>query len=711
MSAAPSRNAPCPCGSGKRYKDCHGALSSFAGPAVSTDVAAPQPPPSQVQDALLEARTAMSSGDMASAERHWRLALASDADDAEANFHIGNLHREHEDAPAAVACYERALGRAPGNASVLNNLGLALELAGERDRALGCYREVLAADGAQADALGNVANALFERNDLAQSAEAYAKLVAIRPALPAAVWVRRALVLQRMGQLAEAEGSLREAARAQPDDPRILANLGSICIEQGKHGDADEPLARVRELEPHNAYALSMLAHARAQRCAWSGIDELFDDIARLLDAPAVDGVAVAPMPLLAMPLAPLLLRKAAERWSRALALSAGATSRAMLPTADGDGRLRVAFVSSDFREHAVAVVISEMLERLDRDRLEVFAYGLLPADTGPAGRRIAAAVEHFADVSALPADAIARRMREDGIAVAFDLNGYTRNARPEVFALRPAPLQINSIGYPGTLGAPWYDYIHIDRFVAPEGSKHLYSERYLRMPHSYYASDTTRAPSGPPPSRAQCGLPEAAFVYCSFNNTFKILPAVFAAWMRILAPTPNAVLWLLDTSAEARANLGKEAQRRGVAPHRLIFAPRVDIASHMARHAAADLFLDTAPYGAHTTCNDALLAGLPVLTCVGESFASRVAGSQLHALGLPELVTRRIDDYEALAVALATTPGRLAKLRSRVAANRHDHALFDMEAYARALEDRVIEAWQRHLAEHRNKSHDSDHA
>ncbi len=356
-----------------------------------------------------------------------------------------------------------------------------------------------------------------------------------------------------------------------------------------------------------------------------------------------------------------------------------------------------------------MASVISELLERLDRDRLEVFAYGLLPSDAGPAGRRIAAAVEHFADVSALASDAIVRRIRSDGVAVAFDLNGYTRDARPEVFAQRVAPLQVNCIGYAGTLGAPWYDYIHIDRFVAPEGSQRLYSERLLHMPHSYYPSDTTRAPSGPPPSRAQLGLPEKAVVFCSFNNSFKILPATFDAWMRIVAATPGSVLWLLDTSAEARANLGREAERRGVSPQRLCFAPRVEMSQHIARNAAADLFLDTAPYGAHTTCNDALLVGLPVITCTGETFASRVAGSQLRALGLPELVTDRIDDYEALAIALANTPGRLADLRSRVVANRRTHPLFDMAGYARALEDNLIEAWRDHLARQRSHSPDSD--
>jgi len=700
-NAVVSRNAPCPCGSGRRYKDCHGTLRST--PAASASAAPVLATDGSVERRRERARAALAAGDLAPAEHTWQQVLVADPENAEANFHIGNLHRERGEAHAAITCYQRALRGAPGNAAVLNNLGLALEAVGERERACDCYQKVLATDPSQPDALGNIANALFEKNELKAAADAYARLFAIRRELPVAIIVRRGIVLQRSGRVDEAEACFSEAARRAPDDVRVLANLGSACIEQSRYDAADAPLARARELDPGNAYVASMLAHARAQRCAWDGMDQLFAELSRLIEASTGEASNVAPMPLLAMPLPPQALRRAAANWGSSFAAQPAPARPAPIPAVDG--RLRVGFASSDLRPHPMTAVISEVLERLDRARMEVFAYGLMAPDTGPVGRRIAAAVDHFIDLSEFTTAQALQRIRADGIAILFDLNGYTRGGRPELFAQRAAPLQINSIGFPGTLGVDWYDYIHVDPFVAPEAAKPNYAERFFRMPHSYYASDTKRAPVGPLPSRAQCGLPDDAFVFCSFNNAFKILPPIFHAWMRILKATAGSVLWLLDTNAHARANLLREAVKGGIAPGRLVFAPRVGVAEHVARNAAADLFLDTTPYGAHTTANDALLAGLPVLTIAGETFASRVAGSQLHAIGLPELVTASLAEYESLAVALAHDRGRLAELRTRLARNRRTHPLFDMARYARDLEDGLSELWNRHTVDWRSGS------
>jgi predicted O-linked N-acetylglucosamine transferase (SPINDLY family) len=282
-------------------------------------------------------------------------------------------------------------------------------------------------------------------------------------------------------------------------------------------------------------------------------------------------------------------------------------------------------------------------------------------------------------------------------MGILFDLNGYTRNARPAIFALRPAPLQINAIGFQATLGTTWHDYILTDRFSLPESLQRFYTERALYMPHMLYPSDTTRLPAGPPPSRAACALPEHAFVFCCFNNTYKILPEVFAIWMRLLAAVRGSVLWLLETSAEAKQNLRQEATRAGIDAQRLLFAPRVGVGEHVARNAAADLFLDTYPYGAHTTANDALLAGLPLLTCVGETLVSRIAGSQLTAVGLPELITESFAEYEELALELARRPALLKSYRERLAANRDTTPLFDMARYARDFEDAMERIWAEH--------------
>ena len=267
--------------------------------------------------------------------------------------------------------------------------------------------------------------------------------------------------------------------------------------------------------------------------------------------------------------------------------------------------------MSSDFRAHPVATLLTEVWERIDRSRIETFAYAILPADTGAVGQRIARSFEHFSDVSAERTHVIARKIRSDSIAILFDLNGYTQNAKPGIFVRRPAPVQINSMGFPGTLGAKWYDYIHVDPFVAPPEMQDGYAERFFHMPHAYVPErHSTSAKRRSHRSGASEGLPERAFVFCCFNNAFKILPHVFAIWTRLLSAVPGSVLWLLGANADATANLRREMKAAGVDPDRLIFAPRVDIARHLARIALADLFLDTSPYGAHTTTNDALLDG-----------------------------------------------------------------------------------------------------
>jgi protein O-GlcNAc transferase len=512
------------------------------------------------------------------------------------------------------------------------------------------------------------------------------------PRAGAAEWVQRALAELQTRQFAAAEASLREAERLAPDDARIHANLGTVYVRQRRLAEAEVPLSKALALTPENPYVLTLLAHARQRRCAWDGLSELHARIGRLLDTGGGEHADFNPFALLAMPTTPGQQLAAARRFALGLAPAAPVPRPTSSP-ASGE-RLRVGFASSDFRSHATVTLMLELWERIDRSRLELFGYGTLARDPGRVGKRVERAFEHFADVSQESVPRIAQRIRDDRIAILFDLNGYTRNARPAIFALRPAPVQVNAIGFQATLGTTWHDYILSDRFSLPERLQRFYTERALYMPHMLYPSDTTRLPPGPPPSRAACGLPEHGFVFCCFNNAFKILPEVFALWMRLLTAVPESVLWLLETSSEAKHNLRREAAAAGIDPQRLIFAPRVSVGEHVARNAAADLFLDTYPYGAHTTANDALLAGLPLLTCVGETLVSRIAGSQLNTIGLPELITTSFAEYEALAQKLATEPALLATYRRRLAANRRSSPLFDMARYARDFEAAMERIW-----------------
>jgi predicted O-linked N-acetylglucosamine transferase (SPINDLY family) len=665
-----SRNAPCPCGSGQRYKDCHGALGGPAATSVASDDAA--------------------------AEAAWRQLLAREPDHPEALFHLGNRHRERGEYAAAIDGYERALRRAPGHPGVLNNLGLALEVTGQNARAEACYRDVLARESDHADALANLANVLFQREAIEEAAAIYDRLFALRHDLPASLWIRRAIAQDRLRNFGEAEASFRAAATLAPYDLQIHVDFGTFYVRRGRFADAEPVLRRVLELDPGNPYARVLLAHSRQQQCAWVGLSEAFANIGRLLDAESRPTIfPVPPFYTLAMPLSPRAQLRAAQRWAETI-VPEQRPPRPLLNVAPGE-RLRVAFVTANFRDHPTLHLSLEFWEKLDRTRLELYAYSLRRADANPYLRRAQAAFEHFIDVSGESVGEIAQRIREDRIAILIDRNGYTLNAREGIFALRPAPIQINCIGYPGTLGAPWYDYIFSDRFSLPEHLLPFYSERPLYMPHMAFPSDTTRLPAEAPPLRAECGLPETGFVFCCFNNAYKILPEVFAIWMRLLAAVPGSVLWLLATSAEATANLRREAQGAGIDPTRLIFAPRVSVGEHVARNAAADLFLDTYPYGAHTTANDALLAGLPLITRVGDTLVSRIAGSQLAAIGLPELITASFAAYEALALKLATEPALLQRYRDRLAANRHTTPLFAMRAYARDFADAMARIWAEH--------------
>ncbi|HTR58090.1 MAG TPA: tetratricopeptide repeat protein [Casimicrobiaceae bacterium] len=651
-------------------------------------------PAGTIEALLREAERSFARGEHAEAKTAWRNALAIDPGHPEALFHLGNRERESGEHVQAIARYEQALARAPGHAGVLNNLGLALEATGETARAEACYREVLATDPQHAHALANLANLLSARDAAGETVAVYDRLFAVRGDLPAAVWIRRAMAQNQAQDIAGAIESYREAARLAPDDMQVQLHLGTLYIQRRDYGNSELALRRALELDPGNRYALSMLAYARQQRCAWDGLAELFDEIrARLEDgADAETDFPVVPFAALAMPLSARAQLNAAQRWARTISRKPPPAPPAV-HYAPGE-RLRVAFATSNLHDHPTMHLSLEFWEKIDRRRLDMYLYSLRRDDDNPFQRRARLAFEHFADVSQDSVAAISQRIREDRIGILIDRNGSTLNAREGIFPLRPAPIQVNCIGFPGTMGAPWYDYIFTDPYTVPEHLQRFYSERPLYMPHMAFPSDTTRLPPGPPPSRVACGLPESGFVFCCFSNPRKILPEIFTIWMRLLAAVRGSVLWLLNVSDDVAANLRREAAQAGVDPTRLVFAPVVPIGEHVARNAAADLFLDSFPYGAHTTANDALLAGLPVLTCAGETMVSRIAGSQLNAIGLPELIATSLADYEALALRLATHPEELAALRHRLAVNRASSPLFDMARYARDFEDAMHRIW-----------------
>ena len=434
-------------------------------------------------------------------------------------------------------------------------------------------------------------------------------------------------------------------------------------------------------LEPDHEYAETSRLHAKMHLCNWQNFD-----------AECAHLILSVKKEILSQPFALLAISASAEVQLK----SATALSKAKYPASkdpmclgrrfDHD-RIRLAYLSADFGEHAVSALLAGVFERHDRKRFETTAISFEAHGPSEMLARVKSAFDRFVDVGSQSDRDVARLIRDFEIDIAVDLMGYTRKARPSIFAFRPSPIQVNYLGYPGSMGASFIDYIIADRFVVPDTQRDFYSEKIIYLPETFQANDLKRDVPQNVPSRAEVGLPENAFVFCSFNNSYKITPACFDIWMRLLNQVEGSVIWLLGGDSDLERNLRAEAENRGVNSARLIFCSRTTYANYLARYRLADLFLDTFPFNGGATSSDALWAGLPIVTCSGETFASRMAGSLLCAVGLPELVTASVSEYENLARQLARDPVRLAAIKATLARNRDTYPLFDTARFTRHLE------------------------
>ncbi|MGH8714188.1 MAG: tetratricopeptide repeat protein, partial [Casimicrobiaceae bacterium] len=506
--------------------------------------------------------------DPAAAEAALRRALATDPREADAHFHLGNLLREQRRPDAAIEAYEQALALAPDHPSLLNNYGLALGAAGAADRAQAAYRRVLASHPEHPQALRNLAHSLCAGRQYRDAAAFCAQYLRLYPDTDPAVWVDQGICQHASGGDAAAEASFRRALALAPGDAVAATNLGSALIDRGDFAAAEPLLREAAANDPAFLYAASLLAYCRQHLCAWDGLDALHARVVHGIEED--DGALVNAFAALSVPMSAANQLRAARRWAQSLAPPVPVAAPAPGPRRSP---LRLGYLSSDFRTHAVAFLATEVWERHDRVRFETHAYSTAPREDSPLGARVAAAFSRFADCSGETIEDTARRICDDGIDILVDLNGYTTHARSEVLALRPAPLQLNWLGYLGSLGAPWYDGVITDRFATPEDQQPFFSERLLYMPHCAVPSDTRRRDVAPPPSRDACGLPAEGFVFACFNAAYKILPPVFDVWMRLLAQLPGSVLWLAVSEGTARDHLRREAAARGVEPRRLAFA------------------------------------------------------------------------------------------------------------------------------------------
>ena len=619
---------------------------------------------------------------------------------AERHRKAGHRALQARQLSTAVAEFEHAARLAPQDALMWMNLSRAQGAAGELTAAIASARCAFAAEPSNALACRMLADALLKQNRAAEAARVF-------DAFPAGAardhdWYNDCGIAMFQAQrLQDAVNAYFQALALKIDAALVHYRLGLAFMDMDLKREAVECFRTAVALDQADvrALALSLLVQEGRQTCDWTHTDS---DTAALLDCleqpQAATGQLQSPFALLAVEATPAQLRRIGEL--RSLGLTRGVRPMPA-PGPRRPGRIRVGYLSSDFHHHATAVLIAELLEKRDVHRFEVFLYSHSRDDGSAIGRRVRAACDHFVDVTHLANAEVAQRMRDDGIDIAVDLKGHTRGSRFEVLAHRPAPVQVTYLGYPATTGADFIDYIVGDEIVTPLAHAADYSEHIAQLPFSYQPNDRQR-PLPPAPPRSVLGLPEDAVVLCCFNQTYKISPSMLDLWARILDGAPNTVLWLLAWNPHAQANLSAELTRRGVASHRVVWAPTRALDEHIARFRAADLFLDTWPCNAHTTASEALWAGVPVLTVPGPTFASRVAASLVHACGLGELACADADAYVAMACALATERATLADIKRHLDEQRLQLPLFDTERYARdyeALMQRMFEHQQAGLA------------
>lgn len=582
---------------------------------------------------------------------------------------LADLHLDRQDLAAAQPLAQRAMALAPRSAGVHLLIARAAEMTGKLDAATTAYRAAMHADPMLLAARLGLGRVLASQGRDEEVLACYAALLKR--------WPRSVEALLALGRFHGARNRFHDAL---------------ACFEKAEAAGADV------------IWHLSTTAMALTYACDWgaplTGLRRRLDARLRQTGPCLVDAYAVV-----CHEDDPSALLRLGERISGAVAahLAAHVASlpRPAIVTATGDRPIRVGYLSGDFNQHALSLLMAEVFSHHDRGRFAVTAYSYSVDDGSETRRRVVAGFDRFVELGLEPPAESARRIAADGVDILVDLKGYAEGGRPEIQALRPAHIQVTHLGYQATLGAPWVDYVLADAVVAPFDGQPDWSERIVHLPDSYFPNDRRRPVPGAAPSRSACGLPASGIVFACFNQTFKITEPVFAVWMDLLRDVPGSVLWLYrgNPEAPAQAHLRAAAARGGIAPERLVFADAVSLADHLARHACADMFLDTAPYGAHTTGCDALWAGLPLVTCMGRSFASRVGASLLRAVGMPELIAETYADYRAIALRLAHDSAALAGLRARLIAARATAPLFDAARFARGLDAAYLTMMDLHRA------------
>jgi len=649
-------------------------------------------------------------------------AIALKSDYAGAFYNRGNALAMLKRFDEAVASYDRTVTLNPGYADALNNRGAALQKLGRFDEAAASHQRATALAPDDASAFYNLGSALHELKRFQEAVTSYDRAIALKPGFANAFFRRghalhalrrfdlamenydhaialrpdyaeafnnRGATLKELKRTEEALASCDRAVALKPDYADALNNRGTALQELKRFEEAVESYSRAVAVMPGHKFAFSGLADCAIKMCEWPQCDELSGQLRQHVLGRKSE---ISPFLLLGYSDDASIHLSCARNYI--LDRTRGISDCLRSTSIWRNEKIKVAYISSDFRAHPLSFLMAELFELHDRSRFEVVGVSLGPDDRSDARARVAAAFDQFIDVRSKSDKEVVQLLKDFRVDIAVDLNGHTQGARTGILAARAAPIQVSYMGFPATMGADFIDYIIADATVIPFDEQCQYTECIVHLPHSYMVNDRKRAISLRTPTREEPGLPVEGFVFCCFNNNWKITSKVFDIWMRLLKRIDGSVLWLFRDNHKAEANLRKEAAAREVDPARLVFADRLPVEDHLARHRLADLVLDTLPYNAHTTASDALWSGLPVLTCRGRTFAGRVGASLLNAVGLSELVTSDLGEYEAMALRLATDRPLLHGFRERLERNRLSSPLFDSDRFCQHIESAYTIMW-----------------
>jgi protein O-GlcNAc transferase len=649
-------------------------------------------------------------------------ALALSPEAFRVHYNRGTVLSDLKRPADALASYDKAIAGAPAFAEAWLSRGVSLIALERLSEALESFNKALALRPDDVEALNNRGTALWHLGRKSEARASYDQLLAMRPGHPGGL-LNRAFLLQELGDLEDALADCDKALSLEPGNARAWNGRGSVLHALKRPAEAlpafdkaltldpaladalanratikwaaghDQPgavadLKAALKADPTQPYAQGEMLHLKMFGANW----EDFEAEKLLIDEGVRNGKRVVrPFVYQALSSSPADLQACSRIFAAQFFPPAGQ------PTAfrHNHDRIRVGYVSGEFREQATAYLMAGLYELHDREKFEIIAIDNGGGDGSAMRRRLEASFDRLIYINQMSDSQAVLRIRDAEIDILVNLNGYFGNPRMGVFARRAAPIQVNYLGFPATLGAPYMDYIIADQVVIPDHDRRFYNEQVVWLPHSYQVNDRKRSIAAEVPSRAALGLPENGFVFCNFNQSYKLTPDVFASWMRILKAVDGSVLWLLNARPPFQANLSRQAERSGVAPDRLAFAPSWPYERHLARLKQADLFLDSLPYNAHTTASDALWAGLPLVTLMGTSFPGRVAASLLGAIGMPEMVTHTMADYEKLAIHLARDAQALTVLKQKLAANRLTMPLFDTDLFRRHLESAYQTMWR----------------